>query len=92
MLIGSKKNLQNISFDFIAMCTNTKTHYDYLIFLKKVSCLIFVEKPLFSINQYNNIKQILNNIFAKNKKIATSYPMKYLANSFISKFNFKKKN
>ena len=91
LLIGNKKNLQDTKLDFISLCTNTKTHYKYLLLLNKVSCLIFVEKPLFSINQHTNTEKALNNIYNKNQKIATSYPMKYLAKSFIKKFKFKKK-
>jgi len=94
LLIGNKNILKNLKFDFVSLCSNTKIHYKYLLFLKKVKSFIFVEKPLFSITQYNNINisKKLNNIFTNNRKIATSYPMKYLANSFINKFNFKKKN
>jgi hypothetical protein len=78
-------------FKMISICSNTKYHLLHLKKLQSVKSKILVEKPLIPLKNDYNLNGTLDSIYSSNRNIFISYPMHYLALTFIKKFNFKKK-
>jgi hypothetical protein len=79
--------LKKLNYNFISVCTPTRMHHKHIFFLKKKKTIFFIEKPLISyLRLGKKFDSIYNKIYSSNLKILVSYPMYFMALTFLRKF------
>lgn len=88
IILVRMKELIRLRFSFISICTPTSLHHRNIFFLNnKKKTTIFVEKPLISyLTLQKNFQKIYDKIYNSKLNIAVSYPMYFMASTFLNKF------
>jgi hypothetical protein len=79
--------LKKLNYKFLSICTPTRMHHKHIFLLKKKKTIFFIEKPLISyLRLGKKFDSIYNKIYSLNLKILVSYPMYFMALTFLRKF------